>query len=136
MNKLKWWLRIVGGFYLLLGVMNVLVSLFDPQLATEFVFPPSYTVDEVVVRTFIHANLPPTLAWIVLGVIMFYASRELATAKIIVLTVAMLELFTWVPYDVLWFMNGLPGAVGAPFLVIHVAIAVTGILFLRQAQAE
>jgi hypothetical protein len=27
MNKLKWWLRLTGGFYLFLGVMNVVFDM-------------------------------------------------------------------------------------------------------------
>jgi hypothetical protein len=67
---------------------------------------------------------------------MLYFSREPARASILVLTVALLELFTWIPYDVAFLLTGLSAAIGIPFFILHLIIGVTGILFLRQAQAE
>ncbi len=136
MNKLKWWFRIVGGFYLLLGISNVIYEIIDPQFVAKGMVPASYTPDAVTVTALVHTWLPSSLSFLVLGVLLLYYSRQPAQARILLLVVALLELFAWVPYDVMWFVNGLPSAAGVPFLVIHVAIGVTGILFLRQAKAE
>ncbi len=136
MKKTQWWLRLVGAFYLLLGVMNVVVALFSPEFGAATVLPQAYSADQVTVTALNVANIPPTLAWVVLGALMLYFSREPARASILVLTVALLELFTWIPYDVAFLLTGLSAAIGIPFFILHLIIGVTGIFFLRQARAE
>jgi hypothetical protein len=98
--------------------------------------PASYTPDEVTVKALVHTFLPSSLAFVVLGALLLYYSRQPARAGILVLTVTLLELLTWVPYDVIWFMIGLPVAPGIAFLIIHLLIGITGVLFLRQTAAQ
>jgi hypothetical protein len=136
MNKLIWWLRIVGALYLLLGVMGLLYVLLSPQASAASMVPPSYSADEVTVRALNNQFLPTVLGWLVLGVMMLYGSREPARARILVLLVALLELFVWVTSDIVWLVNGLPAVAGIPFLVLHTIIGVTGIVFLRQTAAQ
>ncbi|MEK7327936.1 MAG: hypothetical protein AAB217_22045, partial [Chloroflexota bacterium] len=128
--------RIVGGFYLLLGVMNVVFDIIDPQLVAAGSLPASYTPDEVTVKALVHTFLPSSLAFVVLGALLLYYSRQPARAGILVLTIALLELLTWVPYNVIWFMIGLPVAPAIPFLIIHLLIGITGVLFLQHASAK
>jgi len=134
MKKLTWWFRIVGVFYLLLGISNVIYEIIDPQFVAKGMVPASYTPDAVTVTALVHTFLPSSLSFAVLGVLLLYYSRQPAQARLLVLIVALLELFAWVPYDLVWFAVGLPVAPAIPFLIIHLLIGVTGVLFLRQTQ--
>ena len=135
MNKLKWWLRIVGARALILGIVGLWASFFNPQLVAT-PLPMSLAADELAVRAFSDANIDIGLVTLVLGVLMLYASREPSRASGLVLTVAMLELFAWTIANLLWMLRGWPPANVIPFTIQHFIIGVTGLLFLRQAKAE
>lgn len=134
MNKLKWWLWIVGAFYVLLGGVNVYGALFDPQLVTAYY---GAITDELAIRVIAETTLIVGLGMAVLGVMMFIASRAPGGARFFVLAIAMLELFQWVPYDVVTLLNEtMPASVVIPFLVLHLIFGITGIMFLRQTAAQ
>ncbi len=129
MTKTKWWLRIVGGFYLLLGVGSLWVLFVNPQTFGDM-FP--FAADNSAIRAFSDAWLIFVLEMGVLGSIMVYASREPARNRILVLTVAILELIRGAGGDLLWMTRGWPTSNYIPFMIVHLIIAVSGILFLRQ----
>ncbi|MEK6753711.1 MAG: hypothetical protein AABZ00_15755 [Chloroflexota bacterium] len=134
MNKLKWWFRIVGGFYLLLGVPNVYFSLFNPQALSATY---GTITDELAIRVIADTNLIVGLGMAVLGVMMFIAAREPGRAIFFGLAIAMLELFQWVPYNVVALLHRtLFSSVEIPFLILHLIFGITGIAFLRQTKAE
>jgi hypothetical protein len=134
MNKLKWWLRIVGGFYLLLGVPNVYFALFNPQaLAATY----GTITDELAVGVIADTNLIVGLGMAALGVMMFIAAREPGRARFFVLAIVVLEFFQWIPYNVVAFLHRtLFSSVEISFLILHLIFGVTGIVFLRQTKAE
>jgi len=134
MKKLTWWLWIAGALYLLLGVSNVIYMIIDPSFVAAGMVPVSYTSDAVTITSLVHTWLPSSLSFAVLGVLMFYYARQPIQARLLVLIVALLELLVWVPYDVVWFAVGLPVAPAIPFMLAHLILGVTGILFLRQTQ--
>lgn len=133
MIKTKWWLRIVGVFYLLLALGSLWVLFIDPQIFGTM-FP--FSNDTLSVRAFSDAWLIFVLEMAVLGGIMLYAAREPARNGILVLTVAILELIRGAGGDFLWMTRGWPTANYIPFMVVHLIIAVTGIYFLRQESAK
>ncbi|MBI5714401.1 MAG: hypothetical protein HZC38_13415 [Chloroflexi bacterium] len=134
MNKLKWWLRIVGGFYLLIGGADVYLALFNPQaLAASY----GAITDELAVRVIAATNLTVGLGIAVLGVMMFIAVREPGRVRFFVLAIVMLELFQWIPYNVFALLHGTsPASAAIPLLVLHLLFGITGIAFLRQTKAE
>jgi len=89
MAKTKWWLRIVGGFYLLLVTGSLWVLFINPRLFGDM-FP--YSTDDTTVRAFSDAWLIFVLEMLVLGIIMLYASRKPERNGILVVTIAALEL--------------------------------------------
>ncbi len=107
MIKIQWWLRIVGVLYLLFGLMNVLGGL-DIGQHTE------------------------TLTWLVLGGVLLFYAREPARAGILVVTIALLELLVWIPVTVALVRSDMPLTLGGTFIVLHLVIGVSGLLFLRQ----
>ncbi len=129
MTKTKWWLRLVGGFYLLLVAGSFWVLFVNPRIFGDM-FP--YSADETAVRAFSDAWLIFVLEMLVLGIIMLYASRKPERNGILVVTIAILELIRGAGGDLLWMARGFPTANYIPFMILHVIIAVSGILFSRQ----
>ncbi len=107
MEKIRWWLRLVAVLYFLLALMNVAMGL---------------NIGE-------HAE---TLTWAVLGALMLYFSFKLEGAKTLVLTVALLELFVWIPGTIALIIGGMPASAGAVFILLHLIIGVAGLWFMRQ----
>ena len=68
----------------------------------------------------------------VLGGLMLAASRAPAQHGILVTTVAVLELIRGAGGDLLWMLRGWPAANYIPFMRVHLIIAFTGLLCLRQ----
>jgi len=129
MTKTKWWLRVVGGFYLLLALTSLWVLFVNPQLFGAM-FP--FSADNFSIRAFSDAWLIFVLEMAVLGAILLYASRNPTRNGILVVTVAILELIRGAGGDLLWMMRGWPMANYIPFMIVHLIIAATGIWFLRQ----
>ena len=133
MNKLKWWFRIVGAFYLLLGIANMVGTFVYPAF---FAGNLPYPADEPVVRAFIHGWSPFAFEIVGLATFMLWAStnprRYLGAAWLIV----WLELLHGVVDDIYLIANGFSAVQYIPFIAIHFIIIVTGILFVRQAEAE
>jgi len=129
MAKLKWWLIIVGGFYLLLAWSSLWVLFINPMVFGTM-FP--FASDNVSIRAFSDAWLIFVLEMGVLGVIMLYASRNPVHNRILVWTVAILELIRGAGGDLLWMMRGWPTVNYIPFMMVHLIIGITGLLFMRQ----
>jgi hypothetical protein len=131
-NKTKWWLRIVGGFYLFLTVGSLGVLFVNSQLFGEM-FP--FAADPQSVRAFSDAWLIFVLEMAVLGVIMLYASWKSPANSYLIATVAVLELVRGAGGDFLWMLRGWPTANYIPFMILHLIIGISGIVFLRQERA-
>ena len=129
MTKTKWWLRLVGGFYLLLVVGSFWVLFINPRLFGDMFL---YSVDDTAVRAFSDAWLIFVLEMFALGIIMLYVSRRPEGNEFLVMTVAILELIRGADGDLLWMSRGWSTANHIPFMIVHLIIAGTGILFLRQ----
>ena len=129
MTKTTWWLRLVGGFYLLLALTSLRVLFVDPQMFGEM---NPFTADEQALRAFADAWLIFVLEMGVLGAIMLYYARDSAYNRILVLTVSVLELVRGAGGDLLWMTRGLPTANYIPFMILHLIIAGTGYYFLKQ----
>ena len=129
MTKTTWWLRLVGGFYLLLALTSLRVLFVDPQM---FGAMNPFATDEQALRAFADAWLIFVLELGVLGAIMLYYARSSPYNRILILTVSILELIRGAGGDLLWMSRGWPTANYIPFMVVHLIIAGTGFIFLRQ----
>lgn len=129
MIKTTWWLRLVGGFYLLLALTSLRVLFVDPQM---FGAMNPFADDAQALRAFADAWLIFVLEMGVLGVIMLYYARDSAYNRILVLTVALLELVRGAGGDLLWMTRGFPAPNYIPFMIVHLIIAGTGLFFLRR----
>lgn len=133
MNKLKWWFLVVGAFYLLLGIANLFGTFVNPAFYAGNL---PYPAEPAVVRAFVHGWSPFTFEIVGLGTFMLWAARNprryLGAAWLIV----WLELLHGVVDDIYLIANGFSPAGYIPFIAVHLAIIVTGILFARQAERE
>lgn len=133
MTRTTWWLRIVGGFYLLLAVMSLRVLFVDPQMFGEM---NPFAADEFALKAFADAWLIFVLEMGTLGAIMLYYARQSDQNRILVLTVSILELIRGAGGDLLWMLRGWPTENYIPFMIVHLIIAGTGLIFLRQENKE
>jgi hypothetical protein len=133
MIKTKWWLRIVGVFYLLLAVGSLGVLFVNPEIFGAM-FP--FSADTLSIRAFSDAWLIFVLEMAVLGGVMLFAAQEPARHGNLVLVVAILEIIRGAGGDMLWMARGWPTANYIPFMVVHLIIAMTGIYFVRQESAK
>ena len=135
MTKLKWWLRVVGGFYLALTLMNLYFLFLGPQFFAEFL-PPPMLGNALAGRAFADAWLVFVFELGVLGVMMLYAARDPANSKMLVWAIIGAEFFRGVVADAIWITRGYSASEYIPFIVIHLIIIVTGVMFVRQAFAK
>lgn len=131
MKKLTWWLRMVGGFYLLLTLMNLYGLFIHPDFYSQIL---PFKADELTTATRAFAD-----AWLVfvfelgvLGAMALYASRTPEKSGLLVLTLVWAEVFRGVLADALWIARGYSASSYLPFILLHLIIIVTGVLFLRQ----
>lgn len=134
MKKLKWWLWIVGGFYLILALVGAGYAAFAPSAYAEIyasTLPAAYAGDNLAVLSRIDGDFALTLVWIVLGTMMFTASRDISRARFFIWAMAWLE-FGYVVVDVIWILRGFPIII--PYLILHLIFGMSGLIFLRQTQ--
>ena len=133
MKKLTWWFRIVGAFYLLLGIANLYGMFVNNDF---FAGNLPYPADPAVVKAFVHGWSPFAFEIVGLGTFMLWASRTPRRYLGAVWLIVWLELLHGVVDDLYLMANGFSAAQYIPFSVVHLIIIVTGILFVRQAEAE
>ncbi|MBL8045594.1 MAG: BphX family protein [Anaerolineales bacterium] len=136
MNKLIWWMRIVGVFYLLLTAMNIWALFLGGIQLLADTLPAPMNTDPLAVRAFADAWLVFVFEFGVLGAMLLYATRYPAQSRLLVLAVIGAEIFRGVVADIVWIMRGYDAASYIPFIIIHLIIIVTGLVFLRQAEAQ
>lgn len=135
MNKTKWWLRIVGGFYLLLTGMNIWALFLGGTQLFADTLPAPMNTDPLAVRAFTDAWMVFVFELGVLGAMMLYASRNPAQSRVLVLTIIWAEVFRGIVADAIWIARGYALSSYAVFIVIHALIIATGVWFLRLEKA-
>ena len=135
MKKLQWWFRIFGGFYFLLGIVwspLIGVNALARQMYPNYDAPAGGVADKFLFN--VGAMLG--FEWIVMGAFMIYASREPAKHYSIVWLVVGYEILRGIIDDLFLIAQGYPIASYAAWIVIHLIIIATGVMFARQAQAQ
>jgi len=135
MKKLKWWFIIVGAFYLLLALMNMYFVLFNPAgMSSMTKFPFAVTPDTTI--AFVDGWSPFAFEVLGIGTFMLWASRNPRRYLGAVWLLVWLELLHGVLDDIYLIARGYDAGGYIAFIVIHLAIIITGVLFGRQAEAE
>lgn len=133
MKRIKWWFRVIGSFYIILGV-GFIPPLNAARLPVMF---PEFDAPEggVAYRALLDFSFMFGLDLLVIGAFLIFAAREpLKYAPLVWLVVA-LEVVRGVLGDVYFIAVGYDAAFYIGFALVHLVIIFTGILFLRQAQA-
>lgn len=131
MNRLKWWFIVVGVFYTLLALMNLYAIFINPSFIRDgFPFP----IDDNGLRAAMDLWLVFVLDLAVTGPVLIWASREPLKHSGLVWLVVWLEAIRGVVDDLYLISRGYDPAGYVGFIVIHLFIIFSGILFLRQAQ--
>ncbi len=137
MKKLTWWFRVVGVFYLLLVIINIwFLFVGDGKQMLADNLPAPMNTEPLAVQAFMDAWLVFVLEFGVLGAFALVASRSPLQHQIMVWVLVFAELLRGAVADIIWITRGYSASSYIPFTILHLVIAVTGILFLRQAQAE
>lgn len=134
MKKLQWWFRIVGVWYLLLGLMNIYMMFLGGQeyLAQNIPFP----TDQWAIRAFVDGWSPFLFEMFGIATFALWASRSPGKHISATLLLVWLEFTHGVLDDIFLIARGYDAAGYIGFIVIHLIIIVTGLLFARQTQAQ
>lgn len=136
MNKMKWWFRIVGAFYLLLTLMNMYFLFFGGiQMLTD-TLPAPMNADPLAGQAFADAWLVFVFELGVLGAMSLVASRDPAKNRIMAWVIIWAEAFRGILADAIWIARGFDATSYMVFILIHLVIIGTGVMFLRQATAK
>ena len=74
---MKWWMRIVGTFYLLEGVGLTAAAIADPaQFAAIWATSEPGALDAIAVRGILVAGMPGVLTWVLLGSMLWLLSSR------------------------------------------------------------
>lgn len=134
MKPLKWWMRIIGTFYLVLFVVGSIVKL-----------PVKMTLEQAGIAydpgNFAHMFLADT--WVmftleiaVIGVILWVASRNPLQNRILVYTLFGLELVRGIVDDIYMLARGYEPGFYVGWIVIHSVIILSGWWALQRAKSE
>jgi hypothetical protein len=131
-RPLQRWMRIVGGFYVALGLFNT-----PPVIAARF--PAQYpdlgvAVDSMPAQALIDVWFMFGLEVAVIGVALLVTARNPARHVALVWTVLALEVVRGIADDVYLLARGYEVMPYVIWLVVHAAIIATGLLALRRAQ--
>lgn len=136
MKKLTWWFRIVGIFYLLLTLMNIYALFLGGIQLLSDTLPAPMNTEPLAVRAFSDAWLVFVFELGVLGAMALAASRAPLQNRIMAWVIIWAEAFRGIVADAIWIGRGYSAVSYTVFIVIHLIIIVTGVMFVRQAQPE
>ena len=133
MKKLTWWFRIVGLFYLFLALMN-LYGMFVDHGFFKGILP--FPADDYAVMAFVDGWSPFAFEILGIGTFMLWASLNPRRYLGAVWLLVWLELLHGVVDDLYLISRGYDMVSYIVFIAVHLTIIVTGVLFVRQAEAE
>lgn len=132
MNRLRWWMRIVGAFYVLQFVMVALVRAPIKAQAPPDTLARAAAGDPLA-RFLIDTWVTFGLEMLAIGVGLLVASRWLAEARPLVWTVIGIELSRGIAADLYMLLRGLDPAVPLVWMVIHSVIIASAVWCLKSA---
>jgi hypothetical protein len=132
MNKLKWWFRIVGAIYLLLGI-GFVPALNAARLPMMLL---GVETSGVTYHGLLDFSFMFGLDLIVTGVFMLWASRDPLNNLSIVWLVVALEIVRGILDDLYMISQGYAAPFYIGFIVLHLTIIITGVRFARLVQVD
>ena len=133
MTQLKWWLRIVGGVYVLnavmMGVVRAPIASAGPEGALARAAAGDPTA-RFLVDTWVGFGLEVAAV----GIALLLASRVPASARALAWAVIGIEIARGIVYDLYMLAQGYSFNVYGPWLLVHTVIIITGVISLRKAR--
>ena len=129
---LKWWMRIVGAFYLFLFVAAAILKLPIQALAPEGTLDKAAAGDALA-RFVVDSWVILGLAIGSVGLALLLASRTPSRARTLVWAALGFELFWGLCSDIYQLARGHSIQVVGTWIVIHIIIISTGIFALRNS---
>lgn len=133
MVRLKWWMRAVGIFYIILAVQN-LPFVVSNRLTSQY---PGLAapIDSIAVKALVDTWFLFGIEIGVVGVFLIIASANPIQNRILIYAVLALELLRGIGHDIYLLSRGYAAApFYITFIVVHIIIMATGLLFLRRAR--
>ena len=134
MNTMRWWLRIVGLFYLLQFIAMVVVRAPIRSAGPAGVLDNASAGDPTatfLVDTWTTFGLEVGA----IGIVLLVASRFAAEARLLVWAIIAIELARGIVLDVYMLARGYPAAVYGTWIPIHALVIATAFLALRRSGA-
>lgn len=128
-NRLTWWFRLVGAFYVLLGAANA-YGLVAPQFIGSSL---PMAGDESAVQAFVDGWSAFALEMIAIGTFALWVSRDAVRHVSVAWLIIWLEVFHGIAGDLYLIARGYNTTAYVAFIVIHALMIGTGVLFARQA---
>jgi hypothetical protein len=135
MDRLRLWMRLVGGFFILIGLFNT-PPVIAARMTTHY---PTLGLDPGHVALAIITDLwfMFGLETAVIGLMLIAGSVNPLGNKILVQTVLILELTRGILVDIYWIGRGYSESIFyIGWIVIHLVIIVTGWYALRRAESR
>ncbi len=134
MTKLKWWFRLTGLIYLLLGIG------FIPVINSQRISMMIPNLDAPVGGTAFWGLLDMSFMFgldlIVIGIYLIYASRNPLKHLTIVYLVIWLEAVRGIMDDIYMISRGYGAGFYIGFIIFHIIVIVTGYMFAGKAKLE
>jgi hypothetical protein len=131
MSRLRWWMRAVGAFYLVLGVFNT-PPVINARLPAQY--PDlGVPVDSVPAQALVDTWFMFGLEIAVIGAALIYFSGNPVRHIALVWTVIALEVVRGVLDDLYLIARGYDALFYGVFALVHLVIIVTGVIFALQA---
>lgn len=130
MTRARWWMRIVGGFYVVLAAFNLVILMGPDQSMLADTLPYAATPDTT--AAFADAWLVFVLELLAIGIVLIAASRRPAENRILFPLVIVAELLRGILADAIWIGRGYSAASYLTFIGIHVAVIVSGWIIWRS----
>lgn len=132
-KRLKWWMIVVGAFYILLGIQNLPLLMgarFNMQYPTI-----ELPLESVAVQALLDMWFMFGVEMFIVGFMLLIAARNPLQNKILVITVLVLELTRGIFIDAYWLTRDIyPQVIYVVFIAVHLVILVSGYVFLHQAK--
>ena len=133
MTFTRWWLRIVGIFYVFQFVM---VALVKASIAAQ---GPPGTLERAaqgdpLARFVVDTWVIFGLEILAIGIALLLAARAAERARALIVAIIAIELCRGIIADIYILLRGGPVVVAVPWLVIHSVVIVTGALALRATE--
>ena len=130
MNRLKWWFRIVGIFYILLGIgfIPALNSMRLNKMLPNFDAP----IGGVAYHGLLDFSFMFGLDLLITGAFLLHFSGNPLKYSWFVWFIVALEIVRGIIDDLYMIISGYEAPFFIIFIIVHLIIIVTGILFLKK----